>query len=72
MLQKVRWKFTTEALSNGWEGCNQNTLPTNTSVGQRAECSLEKNEVGYLEHCLQEDQDDIMAPEGEAVRVRDL
>ena len=29
---------------------------------------LEKNEVGYLEHCLQEDQDYIMAPEGEAVK----
>lgn len=29
---------------------------------------LGKNEVGYLEHCLQEDQDDIMAPEGEVVK----
>ena len=28
----------------------------------------ELSEVGYLEHCLQEDQDDIMAPEGEAVK----
>ena len=38
--------------------------------GQDTELSavLEKNEVGYFEHCLQEDQDYIMAPEGEAVK----
>ena len=38
--------------------------------GQDTELSavLEKNEVGYLEHFLQEDQDYIMAPEGEAVK----